>query len=147
MPRPLLIALTLTALSLPGLNAQAEDVYRWVDENGVTHFGSSPPKGQQSERVDAKSGHSEPVDYSEQFGSAEDETSEQDAEAESEPANKTSEEDVREACRQARENLETIQNGGRIAETAEDGSRRYLSSEELAQREERARRFVEEACN
>ena len=28
------------------LDAQAEKIVKWVDENGVVHFGSAPPPGQ-----------------------------------------------------------------------------------------------------
>lgn len=44
-----LILMLLTALSF---SASAQ-VYKWTDANGVTHFGSQPPPGQQEE-VDVK---------------------------------------------------------------------------------------------
>lgn len=40
-----LALLLLCTLSLPAL----AQVYKWTDENGVTHFGSQPPAGQQEE--------------------------------------------------------------------------------------------------
>ncbi len=40
-------------LSLPAL----AQVYKWIDENGVTHFGSQPPAGQQEEIPMKKSRH------------------------------------------------------------------------------------------
>lgn len=33
----------LLALALPATGAQAENLYKWVDENGVTHYGDSIP--------------------------------------------------------------------------------------------------------
>lgn len=30
-------------------NAMAAQVYKWVDAQGVTHFGAQPPQGQQVE--------------------------------------------------------------------------------------------------
>ncbi|WP_303289560.1 DUF4124 domain-containing protein [Marinobacter sp. SS5-14b] len=44
-----LLMLSLILISLP-ISAQ---VYRWTDENGVTHFGSQPPPGMR-ESVDVK---------------------------------------------------------------------------------------------
>lgn len=38
------------ALALCG-NAMAAQVYKWVDAQGVTHFGAQPPQGQQVETV------------------------------------------------------------------------------------------------
>ncbi len=40
-----LILIILTALSFPA----AAQVYKWTDENGVTHFGAQPPPGQKEE--------------------------------------------------------------------------------------------------
>jgi hypothetical protein len=43
----------LLCLALIGLAplAQATEVYRWKDANGVTHYGERPPEGIQAERV------------------------------------------------------------------------------------------------
>lgn len=42
-----------TALWLAiGSCAQAAQVYKWVDAQGVTHYDSAPPTGQQTEKVD-----------------------------------------------------------------------------------------------
>ncbi|WP_375191798.1 DUF4124 domain-containing protein [Marinobacter sp.] len=40
-----LILIFLTALSFPAFS----QVYKWTDENGVTHFGNQPPPGEQEE--------------------------------------------------------------------------------------------------
>ncbi|ARS47840.1 MULTISPECIES: DUF4124 domain-containing protein [Pseudomonadaceae] len=39
----LMLALSATAM--------ASQVYKWVDENGVTHFGAQPPQGQQATTI------------------------------------------------------------------------------------------------
>jgi len=44
-----LILILLTVLSFPA----AAQVYKWTDANGVTHFGTQPPPGQQ-ESVDIR---------------------------------------------------------------------------------------------
>lgn len=46
--------LLVLALALP-FYAQAQ-VYKWVDDNGVTHFGAQPPPGENNQ-VDAKEGY------------------------------------------------------------------------------------------
>lgn len=39
---------------LPAGNAVlAEEIYRWVDEEGVTHYSSNPPPGHDAERLNA----------------------------------------------------------------------------------------------
>ena len=47
----LVLALCIAATFLMvGVNAQ-QTVYKWVDENGVVHFGESPPEGVEAERI------------------------------------------------------------------------------------------------
>src|SRR5690606_32790675 len=51
------LALLLITLSFPAV----AQVYKWTDENGVTHFGTQPPPGQrQSVDVKPASGHGDP---------------------------------------------------------------------------------------
>lgn len=39
------------ALVLAAMPVMAQTVYRWVDEQGVTHFSSTPPEGMQAEEL------------------------------------------------------------------------------------------------
>ena len=48
------VAMAAAMLVLGGASGQAEPIYRWVDENGSVHFGSSPPPGQAAEAADLK---------------------------------------------------------------------------------------------
>jgi len=48
-PRLLLIVLIGMAVV-----AQAADIYRWVDERGVTQYGEKPPENRSSKRVDGR---------------------------------------------------------------------------------------------
>lgn len=136
---PLVAALLAGLATLP---AQAENVYRWVDDDGVTHFTAHPPKNRQSDQLRTQTGHSEPVDYSKQYPAEEAQNQERANSQNQGP----SQAELDDACQRARENLRTLEQGGRIAEEAEDGSRRYLSEEEKAERAERARQTVEETC-
>ncbi|WP_347331163.1 DUF4124 domain-containing protein [Marinimicrobium locisalis] len=136
---PLAAALMTGLAALPTL---AEDVYRWVDDDGVTHFTSHPPKNRKADQLRTQTGHSEPVDYATQY--PEEETPEQEQPREENRGPTQAERD--DACQRARENLRLLEQGGRIAEETEDGSRRYLSEEDKAERAERAQQIVEEAC-
>ena len=53
-PRTLMIVLALCAVSL---NAQAERVYKWVDENGTVHYSQQPPPGHESTEMEVRDGH------------------------------------------------------------------------------------------
>lgn len=44
--------LSLTLSMAMGLSAQAAQIYKWVDAQGVTHFDATPPAGQQIAPID-----------------------------------------------------------------------------------------------
>ncbi|WP_169449462.1 DUF4124 domain-containing protein [Marinimicrobium agarilyticum] len=136
---PLVAALLGGLVTLPAL---AEDVYRWVDDEGVTHFTAHPPKNRQADQLRTQTGHSEPVDYSQQYPDRKESSEERPSDQNQGPTQA----ELDDACQRARENLQTLEQGGRIAEEAEDGSRRYLSEQEKTERAERARQIVEDAC-
>ena len=52
----LAVSLAPLALSLvfSGNLSAAESYHRWKDENGVTHYGSTPPTGVNSEKINAR---------------------------------------------------------------------------------------------
>ena len=63
MKRALLFATTLTACISSSSVTIAEEIYKWVDEAGVVHYGEHPPKNQVSETLRTKTGHSSPTTY------------------------------------------------------------------------------------
>lgn len=140
-----ILAMLAITLSLTPLVSQAEQIYRWVDDEGTTHFTSHPPKGRQSEALRTHTGHSEPVDYSSQYP-ARTEADNPETQAAAGESRQASQQELDEACERARQNLEVLERGGRIATQAEDGSNRYLDEEELAERAETARQIRDKAC-
>jgi hypothetical protein len=55
MLRPLLITLSCLAGLAPSLStAQAAEIYRWVDERGVTQYGERPPANRPAKLVDGR---------------------------------------------------------------------------------------------
>ncbi len=49
------LAAVPVALALLAGPAGAEGVYKWVDDQGRTHFGSTPPTGKKAEKLNAQS--------------------------------------------------------------------------------------------
>lgn len=143
MKRLLLCSLALTSCLLSTL-AGAETVYKWVDDEGVTHFTAHPPKNRKSDAMRTSTGRSEPIDYSKQFPQ-EGSNNAQSNVAES-PRGAPSQEELDEACRRARENLKMIEEGRRIAVTDDNGEQRYLDQQEIDQRAEQARQIRDRAC-
>jgi len=53
-----ILLLTVLMAAAPGL-ATSASVYKWTDENGVTHFGDRQPTGRNAEQVNVRSGTSQ----------------------------------------------------------------------------------------
>jgi hypothetical protein len=134
-----LLAIALTAgLALP-LTGAAQ-IYKWVDEDGVTHFSERPPKNTPAALIKPKTGHSEPVFY----GDASSASSEADPEV---PDGMVTESDYhQERCEVARQNLETLKNFGRVKVRRDDGEIHYLSEEEQQERVATNQQMADESC-
>ncbi|MGD2081980.1 MAG: DUF4124 domain-containing protein [Chromatiales bacterium] len=114
-------------------------VYRWVDEQGRTHFGDRPPVSAEAQAVDLPRPAPPSAGPSAQAQDREkarrklleyydDKRAEEKAAAEQ----ARQERDAREAgCRQARRALKRYTSSGRIYKPTADGGRAYLSAEEL----------------
>lgn len=128
--------------------AFAASVYKWTDEDGVTHFGDRQPAGQQAESVSVRTGKSSsntrmsPQEQLERLETREAEESEQRQESAVEEARRKQ----REAnCETARTNLTLIQQNNRIR-IEEEGELRYLTPEEIDEKKQQFEKIAEENC-
>ncbi|NVD35633.1 DUF4124 domain-containing protein [Marinobacter lutaoensis] len=148
MNRKILMFLSLLAIAAPGL-AFSGSVYKWTDENGITHFGDRQPTGQQAERISVRAGSaaspSQPSAPQEQLKALQ-EQQEQQAVSDRRQAQLDAMRKQREAnCAMARANLDIIDSNARIR-VEENGEARYLSPEEIATEREKYQRIVDENC-
>lgn len=148
MTRPVLI-LALLALLLPTF-AQAQSVYRWTDEDGVTHFGDREPTGRQSDRVSVRTGRlsgtpAERATPQEQLRALDEQRNENTRRA-NETAVEEARRKQREAnCATARSNLQVLSSHARVR-IEEGGEQRYLTPEEIETQRARFEQAVEENC-
>ncbi len=144
-----LLFLTLLFTSV----AQAKNYYKWVDERGVTHYGSQPPtayidsaikvnvssstpsgKAAAQTKIDARKKKMEekpPVDKANSV--------EQLAQKERDETNKKN-------CEIYRKNITLISQNNRIRETNSEGVVVMLSEEEKQTRLKKAKDFITEFC-
>ncbi len=139
-------------LSLTAFTAHASSVYKWTDENGVTHFGDRQPAGKKSETVDVRSGTIESP------GAADRSTPQERVDAldkaaaeQTEKKEMTRQEEAlvkqrQKNCEVAQDNLKTINTHARIKVT-EEGKQRYLTPEEIENKKEEFRKIVQRDCN
>ncbi|PHQ23924.1 DUF4124 domain-containing protein [Marinobacter guineae] len=144
-----ILTLTLLLAVVPGV-AMSASVYKWTDENGVTHFGDRQPTGAKAERVNVRSGTSSDAAGKKQSPQERLQDMQDRQEGEAEKRQETAVEEARRKqreanCATARSNLDVIDRNARIR-IEEDGEQRYLSEEEIAEKRAEFERIAEENC-
>lgn len=133
-----MITLALSATS------QAAQIYKWVDDQGVTHFDAQPPAGRQTQQIDIQKppapsapNPSKPVT---------DGQAEQRA-VDTEVKKKIAQEQNKrtEDCKILRTNLAQLQNNPRVREQVEGGLKR-LTEEERQGRITETQKAIEDYC-
>ncbi len=143
--RALLVA-ALVALTAPALGAK---YYKWVDENGVTHYDTRPPQGASAEEVrtrqSASSDQPEALERLREQREAEaraDQAARQ-RQARQDRAADQPERTGQEECEQYRRNLETLQNKPVVrVKNPDSGEMEVIDQERRAQMLDRTRAAV-----
>lgn len=135
------------ALSLVCTSAMATQLYRWVDENGVTQFSQQPPAEDQYQRLQVKPA---PELGTGSLAPAPDASAEEQTEA-TEPAaaaQPTPEQQAKlaEQCDALRANLTTMQNNPRLRRTLEDGTVERIGEDERQAMIAKAQADLQEHC-
>lgn len=120
---------------------QAGSIHKWVDSEGNTHYGDAPPVATNTQQVRIIGAPSDPGKALPRL--ANDKQNKTGAEAN---ASKVPADQAAALCEQARKVLTVISSSSTVQEKAADGSLRYLSTEEIATRKEKAETDVEQFC-
>jgi len=137
---PMLVLMLAVSTSL---NAGA--IHKWVDDNGNVHYGDAPPTKTTSKSVRVQSAPSDPGKALPRLKTSTD-ASEQTAGGAGKEE-KVSVEQASKICASAKADLEIISTSNRIKLQAADGSVRYLSDEEIAERQASSQTEVDRFCN
>lgn len=148
MNNKILTLATLLALS-PAMSLGAS-VYKWTDENGVTHFGDRQPTGQSTEQVDIRTGGPSGNQATRRSPQEQMEDIEEGQQQERQNAEETAVEEARRKqreanCETARSNLKILNQNSRIR-VEEEGEQRYLSPEEIEEKRQEFQEAEEEYC-
>lgn len=150
------LAVVISALAV---GAQADGIYKWVDENGVVHYGSHPPqkenveviKKPKSERykqwqasLAPEQSAAEPPTEKQQKAAPEPEA--QQAPQPNEALTKAQQAVRAQRCRIAQTDLQELTTHSRVREVGPDGSMRVLTEEERQERIARARQMIRDNC-
>ncbi|MDH4607394.1 DUF4124 domain-containing protein [Pseudomonas sp. BN102] len=150
MHRMILAGSLLLALST---SAVASQVYKWVDAQGITHFGAQPPEGQQATSVNTSVPKPRPglprLDSEQPEPAPSKSTPVGDQKAIDEKVKAdvaTQEAERRKYCETIRTNLAQLQNNPRLRAEV-DGEVRRLSEEERQSRIKDAEKAISENCD
>ena len=134
-----------------GLVINAESaVYRWVDENGNVHYGDSPARPSNAEKVETVTAPKADKFAEERFKRQQEYL--KSLESEAKPTKLTKEQKARsekvrlENCKQVQENLQTLQTLGRIFKELPNGERQFLDDTEKQKEIKIATEQVAEYC-
>ena len=141
MRRSLIASALIVLMSTP---VMADQVYKWVDAQGVTHFGAQPPEGQQATSVNttiAPAPAAIPAKLP-QVG-VDEEQQVIDEKVKKEVAAKEAER--KQYCEKMRTNLAQLENNPRLREEV-NGEVRRLDENERQKRIAEAKKAIAENC-
>jgi hypothetical protein len=146
MRRMIITSSLLLAMSA---TAMASQVYKWVDAQGVTHFGAQPPQGQEATSVNTATPKPKPAPAETPKAAP---TFESIADPEQAAIDEKVKQDVaakeverKKYCEDVRTNLSQLENNPRVRMEVE-GELRRLSEEERQKRIAEAQKAIAENC-
>ena len=140
-----LVAIAVFALAGPAFAQNA--VYRWTGDDGVIHYGATPPVDVEAELV--KAGNSGSGVDDEGAGTDSDSSGTSEGEDAEQPQVKLSPEmQARKdkLCKEERQRLETLKRPGRLRMQQPDGSTKYLSIEEVQVEINTSEQVIKDTC-
>lgn len=129
------LAISSLLLAFATTQSHADSYYKWVDDQGVTHYGERAPKNTKAQKGKTQTGHSEPSVYT---------PAETDKKTSAAAASAKYPDPAR--CESAKQNLETINTSSRIKVADENGEYHYLSQEDIKKRKQEAQKAINESC-
>ncbi|ESQ97208.1 MULTISPECIES: DUF4124 domain-containing protein [Stutzerimonas stutzeri subgroup] len=127
-------------------NVMAAQVYKWVDAQGVTHFGAQPPQGQQVETVNTVTAPAKSTTMPAPVVEDETEVDQQSIDRKVKRQVAEQEAERKRYCETMRTNLAQLQNNPRVR-VEEKGETRRITEEERQARIAATRDKIAENCN
>ncbi|POB01898.1 hypothetical protein C1949_15405 [Halopseudomonas oceani] len=118
-----------TLLTLACSSAMATQLYKWVDEDGVTQFSQQPPADNQYQRMNVAP-PPQPSSPTPQAPAEEETTATAGEPAQKQIANPEYEAELAAYCESLRNRLTTMENNPRLRQTREDGTVERVTEED-----------------
>jgi hypothetical protein len=137
------LLLTLSATSMAG------QVYKWVDDKGVTHFGANPPQGQTATSINTVIAQPKPPSTAAKPAAAVEDSSTAEQQAIDTKVKQQVAKDAAERkkyCESVRTNLAQLQNNPRLR-TEVNGEQVRLGEDDRQARIAEAQKAIKANCN
>jgi hypothetical protein len=141
----MLVLILAVFTSLNSTSLDAGTIHKWVDDKGNVHYGDAPPVKTDSKNVRVQSAPSDPGKALPRLKTSADASDQVTGGAGKEQ--KVSAERASKICASAKADLDVISTSDRIKLQAADGNIRYLSDEEIAERQASSQAEVDRFCN
>jgi hypothetical protein len=143
------------ALGCATASAQEIAVYKWVDEDGVPQYTDRPPANEAATRTGIRSRRTNPGAVMARAEQQSEQRAERnaarqdaaDAETNAAAEREQTRAERKEKCQRARERAETYNTARRLYRPLPDGSREYLTDQELSEARATADEAVDTWCN
>jgi hypothetical protein len=139
-----LIAFLLLTLSL---NAHSAEIYKWMDEEGKTHYSQTPPDGVEAEAIQPDRTPARPLtqDFTIKQPGVQGEVDVKDMQDDSGEITVIDTDKLKTYCEDQRRNLAVLQNTRRIS-VMEDGKSTNISYEDKEQKIQNIQKNLQEYC-
>jgi hypothetical protein len=127
-------------------SSMAGQVYKWVDADGVTHFGAQPPQGQSVETLNTAVAPPKPAELASSAPEQSGEAEQRDIDRKVKQQVAEQEAERQRYCTTLRTNLAQLQNNPRVR-VEEEGSVRRLNEEERQARIGETKQKIADSCN
>ncbi len=125
--------------------------YRWVDKDGRVQYGDTPPTGASASAVRplpaGAASDKAPLSHAEKEAEFRKRRLEAEKDREKQTQAESEARDKAENCARAKENVRTLEAGGRVTRLDEKGERYFLDEAQIGQEVARARQAAQQWCN
>lgn len=139
-----LMILTGSLLLALSSSAMASQVYKWVDDKGVTHFGAHPPQGQEATSINTANPPPRPAAPAEPAPQVDTQQQVIDEKVKAQVAEQEAER--KKYCEGARTNLAQLQNNPRVRIEGDGGELRRIGEDERQERIAELKKSIDENC-
>ena len=127
-------------------SSYAAGIQKWVDESGQVHYGDTPPVKTKAEPIHVTRPPSNPGKPLPRFTAGKN-SNETEPHPDTKPiAKESSEDQAKDACEQAQKDLVILNRSTRLRLKSADGTERYMTADEIAQRRERTEKDIKQFC-